>query len=218
MPDSYKQIESRIENALVAISREETPNISRFACEFNVPYKRLLNRFKGRNSRSTRPPAGRLLSDAQESALCRYINTLDELDIHARPSMVENAVNSILKEGHTATNLPPPTTSEKWLKRFFQRHPEYRIRKRRAIDLDRKKAHEPAVIQDWFDHTEIGKWIGVTETGYINDLIAYQWVQHFHRATRKQTRGTYRLLLCDGYRSHLTYEFVRFCEDKKIII
>ena len=129
MPDSYKQIESRIENALVAISREETPNISRFAREFNVPYQRLLNRFKGRNSRSTRSPTGRLLSDAQESALCHYINTLDELDIHARPSMVENAANSILKEGYTTKDLPPPTISEKWLKRFFQRHPEYRIRK-----------------------------------------------------------------------------------------
>ena len=64
MPDSYKQLESHIENALVAISREETPNISRFAREFDVPYQRLLNRLKGRDSRSTRPPAGRLLSDA----------------------------------------------------------------------------------------------------------------------------------------------------------
>ena len=48
-------------------------------------------------------------------------------------------------------------------------------------------------------------------------MIAYQWIQHFHHATKNQTKGTHRLLLCDGYGSHLTYEFVRFCEDKKII-
>jgi hypothetical protein len=302
MPESYQQIESRIETALVAISREKTPNISRFARIYNVPYKRLWNRVKGHDSRLTRPPAGRLLSDAQESALCRYINILDELDIHARPAIVETAANSILKEGHTDKRLPPPTIGSHWLKRFFQRHPEYRIRKRRAIDLDRKKSHEPAtiqawfeklratidsygiteediynfdetgfnigigrdqwiitrefskpvwtgsntnreyatvieavsatghvippfiifaakcVLQGWFDKTEIGKWIGVTETGYVNDLITYQWVQHFHHATKHRIKGTHRLLLCDGYGSHMTYEFVRFCEDNKIIV
>jgi hypothetical protein len=302
MPESYQQIETRIENAIVAILREENPNISRFAREFNVPYGRLRNRLKGRDSRSTRPPTRRLLSDAQESALCRYINILDELDIHARPATVETAANSILKEGHTHKSLPPPTIGGHWLKRFFQRHPEYRIRKRRAIDLDRKRAHEPAtiqawfeklkatidtygiteediynfdetgfnigigkdqwivtrefskpvwtgsntnreyatvveainaagdvippfiilsakcILQSWFNNTEIGNWIGVTETGYINDLIAYQWVQHFHHITKHRVKGTHRLLLCDGFGSHMTYEFVRFCEDHQIII
>jgi hypothetical protein len=216
--------------------------------------------------------------------------------------VVETAANSILREGSTDKNLPSPTIGGHWLKRFFQRHPEYRIRKRRAIDLDRKKAHEPAtiqtwfeklkatidqygitedniynfdetgfnigigrdqwiitrefskpvwtgsntnreyatvieavsatgniippfiifaakcVLQGWFDETEIGKWIGVTDTGYVNDLITYQWVQHFHRTTKHQVKGTHRLLICDGFGSHMTYEFVRFCEDNQIIV
>jgi hypothetical protein len=92
---------------MAAIKREEKPIISRFARDFNIPYQRLLNRLKGRDSCTTRTPAGRLLSDAQESALCRYINILDELDIHARPAMVETAANSILKEGHTNKNFLP---------------------------------------------------------------------------------------------------------------
>ena len=62
--------------------------------------------------------------------------------------MFQTTANSILKEGYTTKDLPPPTISEKWIKRFFQRHPKYRVRKRRAIDLDRKKAHEPATIQN----------------------------------------------------------------------
>ena len=185
MPDSYKQIESRIENALVAISREETPNISRFAREFHVPYRRLLYRFQGRNSRMTRSPAGQILSNIQESALCHYIDILDQLDIHARPSMVRNAANSILKEGYGTQDLPSSTISEKWLKRFFQRHPEYRIRKRRAIDLDRKKAHEPATIRDWFERlrAEIQKHgiveddiYNFDETGFNIGIGRDQWI------------------------------------------
>jgi hypothetical protein len=43
MPESYQIIQNRIENAIIAILREENPNISRFAREFNVPYGRLRN-------------------------------------------------------------------------------------------------------------------------------------------------------------------------------
>ena len=146
MPESYQIIENRIENAITAILCEENPNISRFMREFNVPYGQLRMRLKGRDSWSTRPPTGCLLSDAEESALCRYINILDELDIHVCPAIVETAANSILQEGHTDKSLPPPTIGGHWLKCFFQRHPEYRIRKQRAIDPDQKKTHELAVI------------------------------------------------------------------------
>jgi hypothetical protein len=52
----------------------------------------------------------------------------------------------------------------------------------------------------------------------MNDLLCYQWIQHFHLATRGKTVGTHRLLLCDGYGSHLTYELVKFCEEKDIIL
>ena len=47
------------------------------------------------------------------------------------------------------------------------------------------------VLQGWFDNTEIGKWIRVIETGYVNDLILYQWVQYFHHATKYQVKGTH---------------------------
>jgi hypothetical protein len=56
MPKSYKEIELKIENAIVAMSRKENPNIQKFAREFGVPYSRLRNRHKGRASRSSRAP------------------------------------------------------------------------------------------------------------------------------------------------------------------
>ena len=83
--------------------------------------------------------------------------------------MVETAANSILKEGHTHKSLPPPTIGGHWLNRFFQRHPEYRIRKRRAIDLDRKRAHEPATIQAWFEKLKATiDTYGITEEDIYN--------------------------------------------------
>jgi hypothetical protein len=242
-----------------------------------------------------------LLSKVQDSALYRYIEILDKHDLSPSPTLVEKAANSILSEDHTDPLTPPPTVSEHWAKRFFNRHPEFKLRKTRAIDLDRKKAHEPETIQGWFDRLKqiieqhgihesdmwnfdetgfnigIGRdqWIvtcefkkplyrgsntnreyatlveavnatgdvippfiilsgkcilkgwfdtiefishiGISETGYINDTLAYQWIQHFHHSTKHRIKGTHRLLLCDGYGSHMTREFVKFCEDNHII-
>jgi hypothetical protein len=72
MAESYQEIESRIERAIIAIKREEKPIISRFARIYNIPYQRLLNRLKGRESRTTRNPAGRLLSDTGICSLSLY--------------------------------------------------------------------------------------------------------------------------------------------------
>ena len=302
MPNTYQDIEVLIQNAIEAMKHEKNPKIAHFARRFNVPYHRLRSRWKGINSRSTRPPTNRLLSEAQELAVCRYINILDDLDIAPRPAMVANCANSVLKEAHGDKPGNAPQIGEHWLKRFYSRHPEYRIRKRRALDLDRKRAHEPEVIQawfgrlqdtikeygitnediwnfdetgfnigigkdqwivtrefkkqawigmntnreyatvveainstgqvikpyiilsakcilqGWFDNTEEGSRIDVSDTGYMNDEIAYKYIQHFHRYTKRQIKGTYRLLLCDGYGSHLTYDFMKFCENQKIIV
>jgi hypothetical protein len=302
MPEDYSKVEARIKDAIDAMKREKKPNISHYARRFNVPYQRLRMRWNGKDSRSSRPPTNRLLSEAQELSLCRYINVLDDLDISPLPRMVENCANSILREAHSDKPGPPPQIGEHWLSRFYLRHPEYKIRKRRAIDLDRKQAHQPEVIQDWFnrlfntineygiaeediwnfdetgfnigigrdqwivtrevkkqawigmntnreyatvvetinatgqvikpyiilsgkcilrgwcDTTEEGSRIDASETGYMNDEIAYKFIQHFHQHTKHLTKGVYRLLLCDGYGSHLTYEFMNFCENQRIIV
>ena len=70
----------------------------------------------------------------------------------------------------------------------------------------------------WFNELDGDNRIAVTETGYINDLLAFQWIQHFERSTRARTKGAWRMLLCDGFGSHLTFEFVKFCEDQKILL
>jgi hypothetical protein len=146
MPKSYKDIELSIENTLVAMAHKENPNIRHFAREFGVPYSRLLNQHKGRDSRSNRVPTNHLLSEAKESALCRYIEILDNHDLSPIPRLVEKAANSILREGRSPLLTPPPTIGGHWINRFFNRHPKYKIQRIRAIDVDRKKAHKLAII------------------------------------------------------------------------
>jgi hypothetical protein len=64
----------------------------------------------------------------------------------------------------------------------------------------------------WFEDLKDDERIAVTETGYIDDLLAYRWIQMFEKSTRSRTKGSWRLLICDGFGPHLNYEFVKFCE------
>jgi uncharacterized protein YaaR (DUF327 family) len=52
----------------------------------------------------------------------------------------------------------------------------------------------------------------------MNNILALQWIRLFHQTTKTSQKGTYRMLICDQFASHLTYEFVKFCEDQQIIL
>lgn len=60
--------------------------------------------------------------------------------------------------------------------------------------------------------------ISVSESGYSNDILSFQWLQHWNRLSKRTQKGTYRLLIMDGYESHLSLQFVRFCELEKVIL
>lgn len=49
----------------------------------------------------------------------------------------------------------------------------------------------------WFDTIQEDEHIAVTDTGYINDTLAYQWIQLFHKWTVGRTLGRKRLVLCN---------------------
>ena len=74
MAESYESVEYRIQVAIHELENVERPNIKAWARSRNLPYQRLLARYKGRQSLSERPPNGRKLDESQESALCRYID------------------------------------------------------------------------------------------------------------------------------------------------
>lgn len=60
--------------------------------------------------------------------------------------------------------------------------------------------------------------IGVSESGYTNDILCFQWLMHWNRLSKASQKGTWRLLILDGYESHLSFEFVRYCEMEKIVL
>lgn len=75
------------------------------------------------------------------------------------------------------------------------------------------------ILAGWFDVCDEPDYIiGVSDSGYINDILAFQWIQHFEHHTRRRMLGVKRLLLCDGYGSHMTYEFIDFCEKNNILL
>jgi hypothetical protein len=70
----------------------------------------------------------------------------------------------------------------------------------------------------WFEGLDSDEHIAVTDTGYMNDVLAYQWIQLFHKWTIGRTKGAKRLVLCDRFGSHLTRQFIKFCEKNNIIL
>ena len=76
------------------------------------------------------------------------------------------------------------------------------------------------VIQErWFAELKDHDYgVSVTESGYSNDITCFMWLQHWSRLSKRTQRGQYRLLIMDGYESHLSFQFVRFCELQKVIV
>jgi hypothetical protein len=62
--------------------------------------------------------------------------------------MVRNTANSILHKANPKETDPPPKTGDKWLKRFIECYPKYKVRKRQALDINHKKAYKPNIILD----------------------------------------------------------------------
>jgi hypothetical protein len=73
------------------------------------------------------------------------------------------------------------------------------------------------LLERYFVHLPDHYGVAMSETGYNNDKISLEWVKHFERQSRATLKGTYRLLLFDGFDSHLTREFLEVLEDHRII-
>ncbi|KAJ6020072.1 hypothetical protein N7499_003031 [Penicillium canescens] len=302
MPKTNKEIEIQIEKAMDSLSEQSKPNIAKTAREFAVPEGRLRRRWKGGKSLFQRQPNGRRLNSIQEQALCEYINYFDTVGASINRRQIAIAANSILEEDHHDESEPPPQIGDHWLKRFLKRNPEYYVRRRKALDVERSAALDKSVVERWFqdykqvvtehgicqqdiynfDETgfQIGvgrdqfiitrhpkkklfngsitnresvtvleavsadgfacppliilsakqalaRWfdaikedehLAVTDTGYINDTLAFQWIQLFHKWTIGRTLGAKRLVLCDRFGAHMTRQFVQFCEKNNIIL
>jgi hypothetical protein len=68
----------------------------------------------------------------------------------------------------------------------------------------------PAELPDYY-------WIGCSETGYMNDDLIYDWIQLYDTYTWQRRKGKWRMLISDGFGSHLTDDVVQYCWDNFII-
>jgi DDE superfamily endonuclease/helix-turn-helix, Psq domain len=59
--------------------------------------------------------------------------------------------------------------------------------------------------------------IQVSPNGWTDREIALTWIQHFDKYTALGTQGLYRLLILDGHASHVSFEFVQYCQDHNIV-
>ncbi|KAK4068499.1 hypothetical protein Purlil1_13795 [Purpureocillium lilacinum] len=110
----YSQIESKIAEALISVCKRPDPNLAEIARQFDVPYYRLRRRFLGKPSRSTRKPAGKKLTNFQESEV---LNRISQLDHHS----IKRIANQILERDHVGY-YPPPTVGYKWCQRFIKHY------------------------------------------------------------------------------------------------
>ena len=302
MSEAYLDTERRMAEAVSAWNLDTSRSIRAIAREFNVGRSAFTNRLHGTGSQSTRPPANKILTDAQEHAICHYIERLNWCGQSPKLSMVEGAANYLLKQAHLDPSVPPPKVGDKWTKRFVDRHPLYFKRKQKPLPAEKDNAHNVDTITKHFeayqtvriergiadedtwnmDETRfrIGcgrchwvvsthrqqalrlvdpdnrdyisscecisaggrttlsmlilsgkqikvKWalendlddeilLATSELGYSNDELAIQWLVHFEKHSRVGQVGAWRLLILDGYGSHLTFEFFTFAQEHKI--
>lgn len=147
MAETYAEVEARIQRAINVIRSGIGANVAVAAREYDVSEYRLRGRWKNRPSKMDRPASNRKLSDAEELAICQYLDRLDQIGTSVRYSMIENCANFLLKCNHQDLTTSPPTVSAKWPQRFLERHPEYQKKKQKTLDMHRKNAHDPEALE-----------------------------------------------------------------------
>ena len=77
---SYKEVESRIQKVLEDIQKsEKKPNLKDYSRKYHVPYDRLVRRYHGKASKSTRQRTNQRLDNTQVKALKGFIKRCNNL-------------------------------------------------------------------------------------------------------------------------------------------
>src|SRR5450432_3727394 len=87
--------EARITKAIEALDSGEQKSVRAAHKAFNVPYKKLLGRYK-HGTEASHGGQNKALDEAQEDALLQYIDRCSESGRPAKQQDIINAANSIL--------------------------------------------------------------------------------------------------------------------------
>lgn len=105
----------------------------------------------------SRSPTNKALSEAQEQAICEYIDRLDSWEMSARPQIVERAANYLLSLDGLNRVVGPY-----WTRWFLDHHPEYFKYKQKPLAVERKNAHNLKDIEEYFEtFRKLVEWFGL---------------------------------------------------------
>jgi len=73
-------------------------------------------------------------------------------------------------------------------------------------------------LQD-FDPAIHKAFFASSPSGWTNNDLGKRWLEQvFNRETKTKARRSYRLLILDGHGSHVTMDFIKYCDDNRILL
>jgi hypothetical protein len=114
MPITYQEIKKRIADAVEYLSNFPDAKIAKVARDFDVPDQRLRYRLKTGRSKITQGGHNKLLSEAEELALCHILDRLDASGFPARIGFVRGFANNLLTRNYTDPTSSPPLVGQMW--------------------------------------------------------------------------------------------------------
>ena len=74
-------------------------------------------------------------------------------------------------------------------------------------------------LANWYKECNLpADWrIATTDNSWTTNEKGMDWIRYFDFHTVSRTKGTYRLLILDGYESHYSKEFDNYCKEYNII-
>jgi hypothetical protein len=78
------------------------------------------------------------------------------------------------------------------------------------------------IRSSWVDDIQAGEhevFVTSSPTGWTNNHIGLAWLEQvFDRHIKQKARRSYRLLILDGHGSHVTPDFLAYCEQSRILL
>jgi hypothetical protein len=166
MADTYRNEEEKVSRACAAFLSGQFKSIAAAARSEGAKDRRVRNRLAGQNSRSTRPPTNRLLTENEELGLLKWIERLDKLGTRPSLKMIEREVNWLLSQRQ---EIPHKICGENWVRRFIERHEEIELRKEKPRDIERECMEDVDGLTKWYRDWElVCKQYGLYTTDIYN--------------------------------------------------
>ncbi|KAI1507013.1 Jerky protein [Pyrenophora tritici-repentis] len=174
---------------------------------------------KVQEARTTKLANGRLLNTVQEQQLVQYIKNLCARGLPPSRPMIRNFASDIAKK----------PVGKNWVDRFVKRHSIDLISHwATGLDRNRFKADNAFMYSLYFElikqkieqYNIDSRYIyNMDEKGFLIGILRLAWLkQVFDRETKAKARSSYRLLILDGHGSHVTMDFISYCDQNKILL